>query len=251
VKTNGVHTLQEIRTQPDAWAAVLDAAREGAQSWGTFFAQRAGDQTLFFGCGSTYYLSLTAASVFQTLAGRAARGVPAAELFLFPETWVPGDCAVCGIAVSRSGTTTETIRAADHLTETYDAQIAVVTCYNDTPLGERSSITLVSPKGYEESVAQTRSFSSMLVGSIALAALAGGQVEYVDKLAALPDETRQEVMANLETIRKAIDEINRALAEQPDNVLLQELLRDSYREELDLMIKVDGVASAAMRRGDI
>ena len=72
-----------------------------------------------------------------------------------------------------------------------------------------------------------------------------------EKLAALPDETRQEVMANLETIRKAIDEINRALAEQPDNVLLQELLRDSYREELDLMIKVDGVASAAMRRGDI
>jgi hypothetical protein len=72
-----------------------------------------------------------------------------------------------------------------------------------------------------------------------------------EKLAALPDETRQEVMANLETIQKAIDEINRALAEQPDNVLLQELLRDSYREELDLMIKVDGVASAAMRRGDI
>jgi glucosamine--fructose-6-phosphate aminotransferase (isomerizing) len=164
----------------------LDAAREGAQSWKAFFAQRTGDLTLFFGCGSTYYLSLTAASVFQTLAGRAARGVPAAELFLFPETWVPGDRAVCGIAVSRSGTTTETIRAADHLTETYNAQIAVVTCYNDTPLGERSSITLVSPKGYEESVAQTRSFSSMLVGSIALAALAGGQVEYVDKLAALP-----------------------------------------------------------------
>jgi glucosamine--fructose-6-phosphate aminotransferase (isomerizing) len=186
VTTNGVHTLQEIRTQPDAWAAILDAAREGAQSWGTFFAQRAGDLTLFFGCGSTYYLSLTAASVFQTLAGRAARGVPAAELFLFPETWVPGDRAVCGIAVSRSGTTTETIRAADYLTETYNAQIAAVTCYNDTPLGERSSITLVSPKGYEESVAQTRSFSSMLVGSIALAALAGGQVEYVDKLAALP-----------------------------------------------------------------
>jgi hypothetical protein len=72
-----------------------------------------------------------------------------------------------------------------------------------------------------------------------------------EKLAALPDETRQEVMANLETIRSAIDEINRALAEQPGSVLLQELLRDSYREELDLMIKVDGVASAAMRRGDI
>jgi len=72
-----------------------------------------------------------------------------------------------------------------------------------------------------------------------------------EKLAALPEETRQEVATNLETIRKAIDDINRALANEPDNVLLQELLRDSYREELNLMIKVDGVARAAMRRGDI
>jgi glucosamine--fructose-6-phosphate aminotransferase (isomerizing) len=186
VTTTGVHTLQEIQTQPDAWADVLDAAREETQSWKAFFAQRAGDLILFFGCGSTYYLSLTAASVFQSLAGQAARGVPAAELFLFPEAWVPSNQAVCGIAVSRSGTTTETIRAADHLVNTRNAHIAAVTCYSDTPLDERSSITLVSPKGYEESVAQTRSFSSMLVGCVALAALAGGRIEHIEKLAALP-----------------------------------------------------------------
>ena len=184
--TQGMYTIREIQTQSEAWAAVVDAVREGAQPWKTFFAQRAGDLTLFFGCGSTYYLSLTAASVFQTLAGQAARGVPAAELFLFPETWVPADSNICGIAVSRSGTTTETIRAVDHLTRTRNAQIAVVSCYDDTPLAERSSITLVSPEGHEESIAQTRSFSSMLVGSIGLAALAGKQAELLDDLAALP-----------------------------------------------------------------
>jgi glucosamine--fructose-6-phosphate aminotransferase (isomerizing) len=186
VSTNGAHTLQEIQNQPDAWSAVLDAARERDQSWKAFFAQRMSDLALFFGCGSTYYLSLTAASVFQSLTGWTARGVPSAELFLFPATWVPGDRTVCGIAVSRSGTTTETIRAADHLTSRHNAQIAAVTCYSDTPLEKRSSITLVSPEGYEESVAQTRSFSSMLLGCVALAALAGDQAEYVEKLAALP-----------------------------------------------------------------
>jgi hypothetical protein len=71
------------------------------------------------------------------------------------------------------------------------------------------------------------------------------------KLAELPEETREAVMTNLETIRKAIADINSALARQPDNVLLQELLLNTYREELDLMITVDGAANAAMRRGDI
>ena len=72
-----------------------------------------------------------------------------------------------------------------------------------------------------------------------------------EKLAAMPEATRREVLVNLETIRDAIDEINEALAEEPGSVLLQELLLDTYREELDLLITVDSVASAAMRRGDI
>ena len=71
------------------------------------------------------------------------------------------------------------------------------------------------------------------------------------KLAAMPDETRREVLVNLRTIRDAIDDINEALAQEPDSVLLQELLLDTYREELELLITVDSVASAAMRRGDI
>lgn len=184
--TSGTHTLQEIQAQPDAWAAVLKAAREQAQAWQAFFAQEQGDTILFFGCGSTHYLSMTAASVLQALTGRTARAVPSAELFLFPETWVPASNRVKGIALSRSGTTTETLRAADFLAEEYGVAIAAVTCYENTPLEERSSFTLISPEGYEESIAQTRSFSSMLVGCIALAAVAADRSDYLEKLAFLP-----------------------------------------------------------------
>jgi len=71
------------------------------------------------------------------------------------------------------------------------------------------------------------------------------------RLETLPPETRDAVRANLETIRQAIGNINGALATEPNNVLLQELLLDTYRDELDLMIKVDDLTRAAMRRGDI
>lgn len=67
----------------------------------------------------------------------------------------------------------------------------------------------------------------------------------------LSPEAREEVVRNLATIRQAIDDINKALADQPDSVLLQELLLDSYRNELSLMMQVDGVARNAMYRGDI
>ena len=71
------------------------------------------------------------------------------------------------------------------------------------------------------------------------------------KLSRLTAEEREVVQKNIAVIRTAIDEINRALAQEPDNALLQKMLISTYREELDLMIRVDGITSAAMRRGDI
>jgi hypothetical protein len=72
------------------------------------------------------------------------------------------------------------------------------------------------------------------------------------KLKQLPPETRQAIEKNIADIRGAISEMNRALANQPDNALLQDLLLGAYREELSLMRKVDTMAAASeMRRTDI
>lgn len=81
------------------------------------------------------------------------------------------------------------------------------------------------------------------------AALASGLDQ---NLAQLPPETREAVAKNIADIRAAIGEINQALADQPDNTLLQKLLLDTYREELSLMRKVDSIARrTAMHRTDI
>jgi hypothetical protein len=77
------------------------------------------------------------------------------------------------------------------------------------------------------------------------------QAKLDEELQRLAPEARDAVITNLKTIQTAIDEINKALAKEPGNVLLQELLLSTYREELDLMRHVNGIATAAMYRGDI
>jgi len=72
-----------------------------------------------------------------------------------------------------------------------------------------------------------------------------------DELAHLTPEVREAVETNIAAIRTAIAEINVALTEDPDNVLLQELLLSTYREELTLMKQVNGIGLSAMRRSDI
>ena len=72
-----------------------------------------------------------------------------------------------------------------------------------------------------------------------------------EQLQRLTAEERAVVQKNMQVIRTAIDDINTALAEEPDNALLQKMLISTYRDELDLMMRVDGITSAAMRRGDI
>jgi len=72
-----------------------------------------------------------------------------------------------------------------------------------------------------------------------------------EQLSRLTPQERDEVQKNIDVIRAAIEDINKALAAEPDNALLQKLLLGTYRDELGLMMRVDEITGAAMRRGDI
>ncbi len=71
------------------------------------------------------------------------------------------------------------------------------------------------------------------------------------ELARLSPEAREEVELNLAMIRGAIEQINKALTDEPDNALLQELLVRTYREELAVMQRVGGLTQHVMSRKDI
>ena len=74
---------------------------------------------------------------------------------------------------------------------------------------------------------------------------------FEQELERLSPEERQDVEQSLAVIRGAIDDINAALLQDPDNTLLQDLLMKTYHEELNVMRKVGGVTQSVMSRRDI
>jgi glucosamine--fructose-6-phosphate aminotransferase (isomerizing) len=91
------------------------------------------------------------------------------------------------LAVSRSGTTTETLQALERFRETYGGPVLAVTCYPQSPLSQQANFALATPGGQEQSVAQTRSFTSMLLLTQALAAALASDEEMLERLHRLPN----------------------------------------------------------------
>jgi hypothetical protein len=59
-----------------------------------------------------------------------------------------------------------------------------------------------------------------------------------EKMKTLPPETQRKVTASLETIRKSIADIQAALGKDPGNALLQEMLVNSYQDEMRVLTTV-------------
>jgi glucosamine--fructose-6-phosphate aminotransferase (isomerizing) len=164
-------TRKEITTQTTAWAEAIDTviAKSAAIAGLDIASYR---QVLCVGCGSTYYLALSAASLLQCRTGVIARAFPASELLLNPQSaYVEGKNLL--VAISRSGATSETLRAVTDFRAQRFGKIVILTNCGNSPITEHGNIVVSMRDGQERSVAQTRSFASMHVAAAAVSDLLG------------------------------------------------------------------------------
>jgi hypothetical protein len=121
-----------------------------------------------------------------------------------------------------------------------------------TYLAMKDDQPVVMPQVTPEYTFERASFgSSYTLGSDYLDARAELVAQFEQEFDRLSPGERQDVEQSLEVIRGAIDDINAALQQDPDNTLLQELLMKTYHEELNVMRKVGGVTQSVMSRRDI
>ena len=168
-------TLQEILSQPEAWKAVLRELGRQAAALKSHWKPGEIQEVIFTGCGSTYYLSRSAAEIFKGETGALASAYPASDLYLFPGFILTKDASRMLVAISRSGETSETLGAVDQFRAWGGGPVVAITCNEASPLVKKASLALIARAAHEKSVAQTRSFSSMLVAAQGLAALLAGR----------------------------------------------------------------------------
>ena len=197
------HTLREILTQSAAWRAALELVESKREAIQAYWKAEQCSEILVTGCGSTYYLSQAVAPLLQQQLGVRARPVPASELLFFPETVVvPGSHPLL-LAISRSGHTTETIRATQAFKQRYQGPVITIGCYPEAELVGLSDLALVIEEGQEQSVVQTRSFSAMLLTAQAATALS--DASQFERMRALP-ELGERLLATYHDLIKRLGE---------------------------------------------
>ena len=197
----GHHTLHEILSQPAAWTAAIRAFQQQRADLLALWQAADFQQVIVTGCGSTYYLSLAAAQLLRQ-SGVDAFALPASELLLGNTACLPGVNYLL-LTISRSGTTTETLRAQQQFAQSPGGAIICITCDSSSPLAQGADMAIAIDAAQERSVAQTRSFSSMLVVAQLLASAVAGRDS--DSSAALP-EACQSLLDSCGQLARALGE---------------------------------------------
>ena len=180
----GAHSLAEILSQPQCWSESLEDLKQ--EKTLQFMAKRFVGATdwVFVGCGSSYYVALSAAATMTRLTKLRARALPASEALLYPDSVFAGAERCVPVLISRSGLTSEVIAVAEMLKVRGIASLAI-SCASNQPLEKLASETILLPRADEKSTVMTRSFSSMLLVLQALAAVIAGDSVFLDSLSAM------------------------------------------------------------------
>ena len=179
------HTWNEILSEATVWQTVLKELRGSPVVTNLLVSAKTRREWLFVGCGTSFYLAEAAAISWTWLTGQPARAIPASEILLFPKlTQAEGD-GLQAVVISRSGKTSEAVRAATVLRQQLRIPTVGITCAKNSELERACDSTIVLGDADEQSTVMTRSFTSMLLSLQVLAARHAGNSQFLESLGSM------------------------------------------------------------------
>jgi len=175
-------TWKEILSQGQIWLTVLEEMSQSASAEKILATRGKRKEWLFVGCGSSFYLAEAAANSWTLLTGQRARALPASEVLLFPQQIQVESAESQAVVISRSGKTSETVRAAKVLSSELRVPTIGLTCALSSELEQMCDSAIVLHTADEKSMVMTRSFTSMLLSLQYLAGRWAGNTLFVREL---------------------------------------------------------------------
>lgn len=169
-------TEREILSQPDEFLRISSYLSQlPPNSFPRFLLDS--DVVYFIGCGSSYYLAISASKYFSHVTGIETKAIPSGELVLSDTRPFSTKLKSSAVMISRSGNTTETVLVAKKLRKMGIKTFGIT-------LNEKSDLqkicdSCLSLPLEERSVVMTKSFSCMLLSLFFISdKLSGKKPEY-------------------------------------------------------------------------
>jgi glutamine---fructose-6-phosphate transaminase (isomerizing) len=201
-------TWKEILSQGRVWQTVLQEISQSTDVERILTTHSSRKEWVFVGCGSSYYLAEAAANSWTLLTGQRARAVPASEVLLFPKLFQFNAEETQAVAISRSGKTSETVRAAKVLSGSIGMPTLGVTCAKSSELEQVCHSTIVVHTADEKSMVMTRSFTSMLLCLQTLAARCAENSQFVRDLQRMAEHFAPRIHTFAEAIEAFVEKLS-------------------------------------------
>jgi glutamine---fructose-6-phosphate transaminase (isomerizing) len=196
------HTLQEILNQPVSFKQTFNMMLNCNVNTDDTF-----DQYIFTGCGTSYYLAIAASRFFQECTNIPAIAVPASEIFINPEQVFSSQLNYKVAAISRSGTTSEIVKALQTINGKQNISTIAITCNSNTEMTKLSQECIALDHVSEKSVVMTQSFTNMFYALQLYAAKIADQNEVIEQLKKLPT-AMEKIFENVDTIKKTAEDLS-------------------------------------------
>ena len=206
-------TYDELKGQFSALKETAVYIRNRINVLNRYLEEKPYQTVAFLGCGSSYSVSKSLEAIYRNLSGKSSLSLAAGDLMLHTENYKTILENAVIVAVTRSGSTSEVLKAIEAIKALVPVRVIALTCVEGAPIVELSDVTFNMPWAFDASVCQTRTVSNLyLAGSI----LAAGIAKRNDVI-----EAAEETIAYLEDYATRIEPLFLQLAKEKwDNAVV-------------------------------
>lgn len=161
---------QEINEQFSAIIKTVDSIVPRCAEIREFFSAAA--KLVVIGCGSSYSVAKSTALQFSQWSGLPAVAIAAGDLLVNMDEYTNILSGATVIALSRSGSTSEVVRAVKTVKERFGCRCASICACENSPMEEIADINFLILWAFDKAVCQTRTVSNLYLAGALLAAIA-------------------------------------------------------------------------------